>query len=98
MDTDGHVLASAANLVRPGSLVPEEMDSAEYRGLSMFSILPGPRPAMQILEGLIRVARDVAARNGAMVQDEQGAVLDAERLTQLRRSVQAYAEAGDTPP
>ena len=98
VDTDGHVLASAANLVRPGSLVPEEMDSAEYRGLSMFSILPGPRPAMQILEGLIRVARDVAARNGAMVQDEQGAVLDAERLTQLRRSVQAYAEAGDTPP
>jgi FtsZ-interacting cell division protein ZipA len=98
VDSEGHVLASAANLVRPGSLVPEEMDASQYRGLSLFSILPGPLPAMQILEGLIRVARDIAARNEALVQDEQGAVLDAERLTQLRRSVQAYAEAGESPP
>jgi len=98
VDATGHVLASVANLVRPGSLVPEEMDAGHYRGLSVFSILPGPQPAMQMLDGLIRVARDIAGRNGATVQDEQGAVLDAERLTQLRRSVQAYADAGDHPP
>jgi hypothetical protein len=34
----------------------------------------------------------VAARTGAVVQDEQGAVLNAEKLTQLRRSVQMHAE------
>jgi len=98
VDATGHVLASAANLVRPGSFIPEEMDAQQYRGLSVFTILPGPRAATLMLEGLVRVARDIASRSGAVVQDEQGAPLDAEHLTQLRRSVQAYAEAGESPP
>lgn len=98
VDTAGYVLASAANLVRPGSFIPEEMDAQQFRGLSVFTILPGPRAATVMLEGLVRVARDIASRTGAVVQDEQGAPLDAERLTQLRRSVQAYAEAGESPP
>lgn len=93
VDGDGNVLVSVANLVRPGSLVPAEMDTQEFRGLSLFTILPGPQTAPQMLEGLVRIARGIAARNGAVVQDEQGATLDAERLTQLRRSVQAYADA-----
>jgi FtsZ-interacting cell division protein ZipA len=98
VDAAGHVLASAANLVRPGSFIPEEMDAQQYRGLSVFTILPGPRAATVMLEGLVRVARDVASRIEAVVQDEQGAPLDAERLTQLRRSVQGYAETGESPP
>ena len=61
--------------------------------MSLFTILPGAQPASRMLEELVRAARGIAARNDAVVQDEQGAVLDAERLTQLRRSVQAYADA-----
>ena len=79
--------------MRPGSLIPAEMDAQEYRGLSLFSILPGAQAAPQMLEGLVRIARGIAASNGAVVQDEKGAALDAERLTQMRRSVQAYADA-----
>jgi FtsZ-interacting cell division protein ZipA len=93
VDGDGNVLVSVANLVRPGSLVPGEMDTQVFRGLSLFTILPGAQSPPQMLEGLVRIARGIAARNGAVVQDEQGASLDAERLTQLRRSVQAYADA-----
>jgi FtsZ-interacting cell division protein ZipA len=93
VDVDGAVRASAANLVRPGSLEPAQMDAQEFRGLSLFCILPGPLPPSKMLDGLVQLARDVAERSGAIVQDEQGAVLNAERLTQLRRSVLAHAEA-----
>jgi len=93
VDGDGNVLVSVANLVRPGSLIPAEMETQEFRGLSLFTILPGAQDASHMLEGLVRIARALASRNGAVVQDEQGAPLDAERLTQLRRSVQAYADA-----
>lgn len=93
VDVDGAVRASAANLVRPGSLEPAKMDAQEFRGLSLFCILPGPLPPSKMLDGLVQLARDVAERAGAIVQDEQGATLNAERLTQLRRSVLAHAEA-----
>jgi len=93
VDVDGAVRASAANLVRPGNLDPAQMDAQELRGLSLFCILPGPLPPAQMLDELVQLARDVAARVGAVVQDEQGAALTAERLTQMRRSVLAHVEA-----
>jgi cell division protein ZipA len=92
---DGAVLASAANLVRPGSLDPQQMDAQEFRGLNLFCILPGPLPAEQMLEELVMLARGLAARVSAIVQDDQGAVLDAEHLTQLRRSVLAAHPDGN---
>ena len=35
-------IVSAANLVHPGTLDPAHMDAQEYRGLSLFSVLPVP--------------------------------------------------------
>jgi cell division protein ZipA len=87
VDEEGVVRASAANLVRPGSLDPEQMDAQELRGLSMFSILPGPVAAVRMLDDLLQLAETVAARAGAAVQDEQGEALAGERLAQLRRSL-----------
>lgn len=94
-DMDGNVVASVANLVRPGSLVPDQMDVQEFRGLSLFAVIPGPRPAAQMLEGLVQLARSLAGRLGGIVQDEHGQDLDAERLTQLRRTVASFEEHGD---
>lgn len=86
-DADGNVLASVANLVRPGSLLPEQMDGQSFRGLSLFAVLPGPRPAQQILDDLVVLARQLAVRLGGVVQDEHGAELDTRRLAQLRQAV-----------
>ena len=85
---DGEVLASAANLVRPGSFDPLAMDAQEFRGISLFCVLPGPLAGSAMVEGLVSLARDLADRLGAVVQDDLGLPLSAERLTQLRRSVQ----------
>ncbi|MEY2853250.1 MAG: hypothetical protein RL030_382 [Pseudomonadota bacterium] len=97
-DADGNVLASVANLLRPGSLLPERMDGQEFRGLSLFTVLPGALPDEQLLEGLVRLSRALASRLGAVVQDEYGQDLDAERLTQLRRAIAASSNPGDGDP
>ena len=85
---DGEVLASAANLVRPGSFDTLAMDAQEFRGISLFCVLPGPLSGSAMVEGLVSLARDLADRLGAVLQDDLGLPLSAERLTQLRRSVQ----------
>jgi FtsZ-interacting cell division protein ZipA len=94
--SEGEVLVSAANLVRPGSFDPIAMDAQEFRGVSLFCVLPGPEPGSEMVEGLVLVARGLAERLGAVVQDDVGLALTAERLTQLRRSVQEEpAASGD---
>jgi cell division protein ZipA len=94
VDAHGGVLASAANMMRPGDLDPQLLDDQQLRGLSLFSVLPGPLSPVRMLEELVAVARAVAWRLGAVVQDEHGAELDGERLVSLRQSLPEAAESG----
>jgi FtsZ-interacting cell division protein ZipA len=83
----GAVLVSAANLMRPGNLDPELMDTQVFRGVNLFSVLPGALPPAGMLDELVAVARNVAQRLSAVVQDEKGAYLDSAKLGELRRSL-----------
>jgi cell division protein ZipA len=87
VDAEGCVRASAANLMRPGNFDPAQMDAQEFRGLSLFCVLPGPVAATRMLDDLLELAHAVAGRLGAVAQDEQGAALVGERLALLRRSL-----------
>jgi hypothetical protein len=91
---DGSVLVSAANMLRPGDLDPAVMDEQQFRGLSLFSVLPGAMSPVRMLEELVAVARAVAWRLGAVVQDEHGEELDGERLVKLRQSLPDEPEHG----
>jgi hypothetical protein len=93
-DVSGAVVVSAAHLVQPGVLDPAQMDATEYRGLSLFSVLPGPLAPVRMLEELVATARSVAHRLGAIVQDEKGADLDGPRLMALRQSLEEGAAGG----
>jgi FtsZ-interacting cell division protein ZipA len=84
---EGAVLASVANLVRPGNLDPALIDAQEFRGVSLFSVLPGALPPERMLEGLVMLARALAQRLGGVVQDAQGNDLDGVRLGQLQQSL-----------
>lgn len=97
-DAQGAVLVSAANLLRPGDLDPAQLDEQQLRGLSLFTVLPGPLPAVRMLEELVAVARAVAWRLGAVVQDDQGAELDGERLVKLRQSLPEATDDGAGEP
>jgi cell division protein ZipA len=92
---EGAVLASVANLMRPGNFDPAVMDSQEFRGLSLFSVLPGALPPARMLEELVALARSLAHRLSATVQDEHGAGLDAQGVAALRRSLPDVELAGD---
>lgn len=94
IDAAGNVLASAANMLRPGDLDPEQMDEQQFRGLSLFCVLPGALPPVRMLEELVALARGIAWRIGAAVQDDHGAELDGERLVKLRQSLPDATENG----
>jgi FtsZ-interacting cell division protein ZipA len=93
-DPQGAVLVSAANMLRPGDLDPAQMDEQQLRGLSLFSVLPGPMSPVRMLEELVAVGRAISWRLGATVQDEQGTELDGEALVKLRQSLPDGAENG----
>ncbi len=86
---EGAVLVSVANLMRPGSFEPAMMDAQEFRGLNLFSVLPGALPPVRMLEELVALSRSLAYRLSAIVQDEHGAELDGEQLAKLRQSLPA---------
>lgn len=86
-DARGAVLMSVANLVRPGDLDPATMDAQEFRGIHLFSILPGPLPNSKTLDELVAVARALAQRLDMVVQDDRGLALDADRLQQIRQTL-----------
>lgn len=95
-DADGAVLMSAANLVRPGDLDPATMDAQDFRGIHLFSILPGPLPNSRTLDELVAVARALAQRLELVVQDDRGLALDADRLQQIRQTLPDHdAAPGD---
>jgi FtsZ-interacting cell division protein ZipA len=91
--TDGRVLASAANLVRPGNFDLAAMDSQEFRGVNVFCILPGALPDETMLDELVSLARHIARRLGAVVQDEIGRPLDSACVREMRDSLRVNSQA-----
>jgi len=86
-DAQGHVLASAANLVRPGSFDLAQMDGQTFRGVHVFAVLPSPLPPPQLFDELVALADELAARLSGVVQDEQGVLLDDAKIAQLHGSL-----------
>ncbi len=86
---DGRVLLSCASLNKPGNFDPASMDFQHYSGVSVFTVLPGPLPAVAALERLIEAGRDLSQRLQARLLDERGELLDSTRIAALRAAVAA---------
>jgi cell division protein ZipA len=97
-DETGAVVASAANLMRPGTFAPDGMDTQYFHGVHLFCVLPGPLPAGRAVDELIALARDLAQRASGIVLDEVGRPLDEERAAAVRAEAEqaeaALAERG----
>jgi cell division protein ZipA len=94
-DDKGNVVASAANLVRPGSFDLGSMDAQHYQGIHLFAVLPGPLPAGQAFDELLALGRDIASRLSGVVQDERGQPVDAARVADIRASLQPSATVAE---
>jgi FtsZ-interacting cell division protein ZipA len=93
-DADGRALLSVASLSKPGILDPVNMDFQRLPGISLFTVLPGPLPPAAALDHLLDIARELSQRLPARLQDEQGQPLDADRLENLRDSMQRLSSPG----
>jgi cell division protein ZipA len=90
-DEERRAVLSAASLTRPGTFDADTMDSQQFGGLSLFAVLPGPRPAAQAFEELICTARNLNERLQGVLQDERGSPLTTARIALLRERVNSGA-------
>jgi hypothetical protein len=85
-DESGRAVLSAASLTQPGSF-DGDLDSLRYAGLSLFAVLPGPKPAAEAFDELLCAARGLNIRLEGALQDEHGRPLTPLRVAHLRASV-----------
>jgi len=81
---DGRSLFCVASLVEPGTFDPERMPQDEFRGISLFAVLPGPLEAVPTVDALLATARGLADDLGGAVQDEKGLAMSPLRIAELR--------------
>jgi len=86
-DESGRAILSAANLSKPGTFDIGTMDSQRYAGVSLFTVLPGPRPPQKAFEDLLAAARNLNERLNGALQDERGGPLTPTRIAALRESL-----------
>jgi len=86
-DSSGRAVLSAANLSKPGTFDVETMDSQRFGGLSLFAVLPGPKPPLKTFDDLLTTARNLNERLQGALQDERGGPLTPTRIAALRDSV-----------
>jgi cell division protein ZipA len=89
---------SLASLKEPGTFDPDRMTGMEFRGVALFTVMPGPLPALRAFDELVVTARALATTLGGQLQDERGAPLTVQRLTRLREEVTEFERSGGTPP
>lgn len=90
-DEARRAVLSAASLNRPGTFDADTMDSQHYGGLSLFAVLPGPKPPPQAFDELVFTARSLNERLQGVLQDEQGGPLTPSRIATLRERLNSGA-------
>ena len=88
--SDGRTLFCAASLVEPGVFNLAKMPQEEFRGLTLFAVLPGPLEPLQTLDALIETAGELAATLHGTLQDSHGAPLSMQRAEALREDVARF--------
>jgi hypothetical protein len=88
--SDGRSLFCAASLVEPGTFNLAQMPGEEYRGLTLFAVLPGPIDAVQTVDALIDTADALAQTLNGEIQDSKGRPLSPEAAAALRDDVERF--------
>jgi cell division protein ZipA len=88
--TDGRSLFCVASLIEPGTFDIAEMADQEFRGLTLFAVLPGPLQPLETMDELLGTAHGLAAQLSAMVQDAKGMPLSPQRAAALREDIARF--------
>jgi cell division protein ZipA len=88
--TDGRSLFCVASLIEPGTFDITRMASEEFRGVTLFAVLPGPVEPLLTIDELLGAARGLAQELAGMVQDSKGIPLSPQRVAALRDDVARF--------
>jgi cell division protein ZipA len=88
--TDGKSLFCVASLIEPGTFDVARMPSEEFRGVTLFAVLPGPVEPLLTVDELLSAARGLAQELMGMVQDSKGMPLSPQRAAALRDDVARF--------
>jgi cell division protein ZipA len=87
---DGRSLFCVASMVEPGTFDVAQMSSEEFRGITLFAVLPGPVEPLLTVDELLVAARGLAQELAGMVQDSKGMPLSPQRAAALRDDVARF--------
>jgi cell division protein ZipA len=87
---DGRSLFCVASLIEPGTFDVTRMSSEEFRGITLFAVLPGPVEPLLTIDELLSAARGLAEELAGMVQDSKGMPLSPQRAAALRDDVARF--------
>jgi cell division protein ZipA len=87
---DGRSLFCVASLIEPGTFDVARMSGEEFRGITLFAVLPGPVEPLLTVDELLGAARGLAQELSGMVQDNKGMPLSPQRAAALRDDVARF--------
>ena len=87
---DGRSLFCVASLIEPGTFDIAEMADQEFRGVTLFAVLPGPIQPLETMDELLGTARGLAEELSGMVQDAKGMPLSPQRAAALREDIARF--------
>ena len=88
--SDGRSLFCAASLVEPGTFDISRMALDEFKGVTLFAVLPGPVEPLLTIDELFTAARGLAEDLAGVVQDSKGAALSPQRAAAMRDDVARF--------
>jgi len=87
---DGRSLFCVASLIEPGTFDLAGMAEQEFRGVTLFAVLPGPVAPLETIDELFRTARGLAAELSGMMQDGKGMPLSPQRAAAMREDIARF--------
>jgi cell division protein ZipA len=90
---DGRSLFCVASLIEPGTFDLAAMPHQEFRGVTLFAVLPGPAAPLDTMDELFGTARGLAAELSGMVQDGKGIPLSPQRAAAMREDIARFQAA-----
>jgi hypothetical protein len=87
---DGRSLFCVASLIEPGTFDGAAMADQEFRGVTLFAVLPGPLAPLETVDELFATARGLAQELSGMAQDAKGIPLSPQRAAAMREDVARF--------
>jgi cell division protein ZipA len=90
---DGRSLFCVASLIEPGTFDLAGMPEQEFRGVTLFAVLPGPAEPLETMDEMFGTARGLAAELSGMVQDGKGIPMSPQRAAAMREDIARFQAA-----